>query len=341
MEDRLRGYLGLRYRLVGVQLAKTTTKQVERGKPLAYCHMLRLAASEGRTTHADRDDQLCPSADTILGFTEPADPDNGHRVKPASTKALVVAPLAGFLEPPEVVHAILTPRQAMEFAALVSAVRGAPLRAEFIGRAACGEFTAMPYQTGEANISMLCNGARALYSEFKDNEFILGAPSVLFADLSDKVGQLMKRGSSLCGCRTCDFPPQLVSAAEKIGFTRSVDYFMGHIEGVQIRFFLNKDLDGRPSLLTVQVPVRMKTEEEAKKASQAAQGLLVAPYSVVQRGPWLDIVMTSGLEAVGVDPMSGSGLEQVLAQTARRVAEMLPKLAKEDSIRGISTVIGT
>jgi hypothetical protein len=227
------------------------------------------------------------------------------------------------------VHAVLTPRQLMEFAAIAYTMKGKAIHAELKGRAACYEFTAKPYITKEAYVSALCSGARTIYSNFRDNELVLGAPSDLFTEVVEGIEKISNSRGTLCGCRIGELPPGLLNCVGNLGFTKFSDYIAGVIEGLNLRLFFDKNASGKVGFLTVHAPVKFQSEEEANKAKKLLRYSFENSYTIGQRGPWLDIKATFSIEAVGVDPLNGLGLYEAIIENAKKIGEKLHILGLE------------
>ncbi len=296
----IREYFGIGYHLVGVRLFKDIPEGYNRvEKPGRFCEFVKRAAL-GESILMLSQDEECPESLIALGFEEPRFIDLQPRIKPADTKAVLIAPLEE-IENPDVILAILNPRQSMEIAAVVSG-----LKAEFAGSiAVCGEATAFPVMHKKPNLSFLCGGAR-MFADYKESELILGAPPEFFEELSTKVKALQKTcGGALCGCRTSDLPQHIVSALESIGFEKGIDYFFGRVNGLSVRIYLNKDEKGKVSYLTVHFPVRGEVQ-------------VSEPLQVRERGKWKDVYALLR-DGEGIDLNTGRGIKETIEELAAKV----------------------
>ncbi|WP_309491943.1 DUF169 domain-containing protein [Candidatus Hecatella orcuttiae] len=330
IDETIRSYLGLKYSLVGVKLLKEDahgTEALKPERPMEYCKTLRLASMENRVFLYGKDDEACSTAHFVLGFREPKLSGVEPRVKPADTKGIQVAPLSRMEEEPDVVHAILTPRQMMELTSILKGAGVESLAADFKGEKACSDFTAKPYLDRKPNVSFLCKGARLL-ADFREDEVIFGAPPEVYVQAAEAISEVMKSGGPLCGCRASDLPKDLVQELEKIGLSKGTDYFLGKFDGTNVRVYLNKDLRGRFKLLTIRIPLKMASEEKAKEAVERLSET-IRPYEVVQRGPWIDFILTASEDELGVDLYSGENLERLLKSIVGDVRRHLQKIGHE------------
>jgi uncharacterized protein (DUF169 family) len=297
--ENIRAYLGMRHKLIGVKILKDTPDASQKPtKRMRYCEMVREAA-DGKTYVAELEDIACPNAEVTLGFQEPIYVDVQPRIMPAETKAVKVGPLEK-VKDPDVILAILNPRQAMEVAALLDGIK-----AKFSGSiAVCGEATAIPYMEKKPNTTFLCGGAR-MFADFRESDLILGAPPEVFQELSERVEGASKSCTALCGCRTSDLSPRIIEGFKRLGFEKGTDYFFGKVNGVSVRIYLNKDLQGKIKYITVHLP--LKGEVKAKK-----------PLLVKKRGNWTDVAMTFGL-GEAIDLNTGKGIKEAVLDILEKV----------------------
>ncbi len=299
----VRSHLGIKYSLVGVKIGRENAEPDPELKPpkrLRYCQAVREAAN-GKALDLTLEDLACPNAEVTLGFEEPIYVDIQPRINPADTKVVHIAPLDQ-IQNPDVVLSILNPRQTMETASLLEG-----LEAKFSGNlAVCGEATAKPYMDKEANITFLCGGART-FGDFKESELIFGAPPETYDKLAERINALNKTCGALCGCRTSDISPRIVSTFKKLGFEKGTDYFFGKVDEHNVRIYLNKDPQGRYKYLTIHLP--MKGEVKTKAGS---------PLTVKKRGNWTDVAVTFGIgEAVDIN--TGKGLKEAIHDILEQV----------------------
>ncbi len=324
VEENLRSYLGLKYRLVGVKLIRD--EEIEGyprlSSPAAFCHVVRLASTSGNSYVYGLDYERCPTAQVVLGFKEISYLKIDYSVKPPVTKKVLISPLNEMNVTPDIVLSILNPKQMMDLTVILK-VNGEPFKAEFSGEHACAEFFAKPYLKGEPNISLLCSGAREVYSDFRENEIILGAPLKTFIQASKVIESINRIGGSLCGCRLSDLPAAIIEEFESIGFSKGTDYFFGKVDGYNVRVYLNKDMHGRLKFITVYSPIRLSSDEEAEKALRMLKPLMSRPYSVKRRGYWLDISIQESEDALGVNVLDGGSIEAMIKRFVEKVSGYL------------------
>jgi uncharacterized protein (DUF169 family) len=192
--ENVREYLGMEYNLVGVKILRDDIPadkldKLRPDEPMEYCHFVSEAA-RGKSYVVTSDDFACTSPIVTLGFEEPAYVDIQPRISPAETKAVEIGPL-DTVKDPDVILAILNPKQTMEVAILLGGIEA---KSEG-SMAVCGEATAGPYMEKKPNVTFLCQGAR-IYGGYKDNELILGSPLETFKKLSTKIEELAKTRNS-------------------------------------------------------------------------------------------------------------------------------------------------
>lgn len=299
MDKEIRAHLGMRHNLVGVKILKEGEASRDRPKRrMRFCEMVYEAA-RGRSFEAEVEDYSCPNAVITLGYEEPVYVDLQPRINPAQTRVVRVAPV-GELRDPDVVLAILNPRQAMEVSSLLEG-----LEASFKGSmAVCGEGVAKPYMEQKPNVTFLCGGART-FGGYKDSELILGAPPETFEKLAEKIRSLSKTCAALCGCRTSDISPQIVETLKGLGFEKGTDYFFGKVNRQNVRIYLNKDFSGRIKYVTIHIPV--KGEVRVRE-----------PLTARKRGNWTDVSVTFTLGET-IDIYSGKGLKEAVRDIIERV----------------------
>jgi len=333
VDETIRSYLGLRYHLVGVKMQKSEIKgkgsQLKPEKPMAYCQMVRIASLRGRTFLYDIHDEACPTAEVVLGFRAPKYAAIEARVKPSDTRSVLVTPLSEMSEEPDVVLATLTPKQMMDLTVILQAGKHEFLSVGFRGEAACAEFTAKPYMERKPNLSLLCNGARMMYSDFRDNELIFGAPPVIYIQAAEVMGRITKTGGALCGCRTSDIPTEIINGFEKAGLSKGTDYFFGRVDGNNIRAYLNKDFQGRLKFVTFHLPLKMASEREAKEAVKRLKRALSRPYRVSWRSYWLDLTLTASEDELGMDLLDGESIETAIKNFINRAMQHLTRTGIE------------
>lgn len=330
IDETIRAYLGLKHHLVGVKIRKKDIQEEEKRlkpeKPLAYCHMVRIASQHGKTFLYDKTDEACPTAEFILGFREPKYSKIEYRIEPSDTKSILIAPLDQMAGDPDVIIATVTPKQMMDLTTILQAGKAELLSAWFKGEAACAEFTAKPYMEHEPNLSFLCNGARVVYSDFRDAEILFGAPAHTYIHVAETMNRISKTGGALCGCRTSDIPMEIINEFEKAGFSKGTDYFFGKISGQNFRAYLNKDFQGRLKFITFHLPVKLTSAEETEEVAKKLQKTLIRPYSVNQRDYWLDLTMTATEAELAMDLRDGESIKKVAQEFANKMKRYLNRI---------------
>jgi len=328
VEETLRFHLGLRYHLVGVKLMKRDSEvedSFQPTTPMAFCQMVREASVKGSRFLYGLDYERCPTAQVVLGFRDLKYIKIDYRVMPPETRRVLISPLNSIGEVPEVVLAILTPKQMMDLALILQAGKETPLLAEFTGEHACAEFFAKPYVEGKPNMSLLCNGAREIYSDFRDNEIIFGAPIEVFIRTTETIERISKMGGTLCGCRTSDIPSEIVNEFGKIGFSKGTDYFFGKVNGRNIRVYLNKDLEGRLRFIIIHLPLKMPSEDMAEKLAEKLKLLLSRPYFVNKRGYWLDLTARASEDSLSIDLFDGLTIKAAIEKFTEKITHYMSK----------------
>ena len=114
LEEVLRSYLGLKYHLVGVKLIRNSVDGrglLQPDTPMAFCQMVRIVSISGESFLYGLDHEKCPTAQVVLGFRDLKYFKIDWRVVPPETRKVLISPLSEINEVPEVVLAILTPKQ--------------------------------------------------------------------------------------------------------------------------------------------------------------------------------------------------------------------------------------
>ena len=330
INETMRAYLGLKYHLVGVKIRKTGIQERESHlkpeRPMAFCHMVRTASKQEKAFLYERADEACPIAQTVLGFRTPRFAEARSCKDPSDTKSVLVASLDHINENPDVILAILTPKQMMDLTTILQAGKSELLSVEFNGEAACAEFAVNPYIEHKANLSMLCHGARIIYSDFRDNELIFGAPPEVFVQTAEVMNGITKTGEALCGCRTSDIPAEVISEFQRVGLSKGTDYFFGKIARHNIRAYLGKGFHGRLKFVTFHIPVRMSSEREAREMVKKLQEVLSRPYRVSSRSYWLDLTMTAGVDELGIDLFDAESIEIAAKEFVNKVTRYLSRI---------------
>ena len=186
IEERVRSYLGLNHRLVGIRISGKSVDGNHPAAPMTFCRAVREVLG-GKELIVVIDDLCCPNAELCLGFREPMFVDVEPRIE-TKTKAVHTGPL----EDADVVLFVLNSEQVMIMSILLGGIK-----AEFKGEMAiCGEAVAQVYNEGEPNVSFLCSGAREL-GGFKTHEVVLSLPYALFLELSDRMAKFASLSRSV------------------------------------------------------------------------------------------------------------------------------------------------
>jgi uncharacterized protein (DUF169 family) len=143
---------------------------------MTFCRFVREAA-RGKDFFIKMKDLNCVNAEVALGFREPNYVNIEPRIK-EKTAALRLGPV----EDADVVLLVLNPEQIMIMSILLDGIN-----AKFKGdMAVCGEAMAHVYNTGQTNVTFLCNGAR-LYGGFEGSELVVALPYKTFLELPSKM----------------------------------------------------------------------------------------------------------------------------------------------------------
>ncbi|KYH39878.1 MAG: hypothetical protein AYL33_007080, partial [Candidatus Bathyarchaeota archaeon B63] len=178
----------------------------------------------------------------------------------------------------------------------------------------------------EPNVSFLCNAARGMYSDYRDNEAILGAPLEVYMRASELVRRLGEAAGSLCGCRTSDVPLGVIDEFEKMGFSKGTDYFFGKLKGFNVRVYLNKDSKGKIRLMTIHLPVKTPSQRSSEEMAKRLGRLIPKPYFVNVRGPWLDLTVSLSLDALGVDLFDSSSIKAAVEGFVEKMGMYLQRV---------------
>jgi len=190
IEEKVRSYLGLNHRLVGIKISEESIDGEYPAIPMTFCRAVRETLG-GKELVVGIDDLSCPNAELCLGFRESTFVDVGPRIK-TTTEAVRVGPLEGA----DVVLFVLNSEQVMVMSILLGGIR-----AEFKGEMAlCGEAVAKVYNEGQPNVSFLCSGARDL-GDFETYEVVLSLPYTLFLELPDRMTKFTSLSQSVLGER--------------------------------------------------------------------------------------------------------------------------------------------
>ncbi|MHA1835344.1 MAG: DUF169 domain-containing protein [Candidatus Odinarchaeia archaeon] len=318
ISNTIRSYIKNSYFLVGVKIItedQQITKIEAESQPTMNCKALKEVAREGKIIKIEKENEQCPTALLSLGYVNSTSEQQFDK----KVKSIILYPLHQTNLEPDVILTILKPNQVSEFTLLLELNKNnGKLKVEFKGKAACGDYLAIPYLKKRINLSFMCPGAR-LYGGFKDDEIVLGAPPEVFIEVYKRMKKAAKIGASLCGCRTNDMPDTVRYIFESNGFSKGIDYFFGEIENRQVRVYLNKDFKGNYNLITVHLPIRTESPQSAGKLSEKLKTVLKEPYVVKTRGNWVDVTLTGFSESLGLDLTTGLNFKQAIKKIISKV----------------------
>jgi len=201
--EQMVSLLGLEKPPVGIRLVRSADDVppgfVTMDFPIRHCVSIHMA-SLGAAIHVPASQHACSAGKAALGIAELPEKVKSGKVpymhglastEPAAARTMaeipklpvgtctgtVVAPLACFKPPPEVVVLTCSPKQAMWVAnSLLFETGGPRITANFAGmQASCGDVTALPILTGKVNFSLGCYGCRSA-GKLKDDEMYVGIP---------------------------------------------------------------------------------------------------------------------------------------------------------------------
>lgn len=222
MSQDLVAGLGLTYEPVGVTLYRETDPlptdiAFAQENLKSYCQALALAGG-GRTLLLQKEQMGCKLGTSVLGFeanpeaflddgvlekygvglygTEEASAAtilNSTYLEKGKTRAVLVAPLAAFREPPQVVVFTANSEQVMWLLYAVNYDQGGRMDLPQSGGAlgGCADITALPLLQGIANVTFLGLGCR-LKSALNACHLMLGAPGNALAAIHQHVLDLAK-----------------------------------------------------------------------------------------------------------------------------------------------------
>lgn len=190
--EQVKSYLGLDNNAVGVKILTEIPEGQHPSVKMTFCQVVA-EALKGNKLVLTADELNCASAELALGFREPKYAPVEPRIK-KQVKAVRVGPVEGA----DVVLFVLDTKQTMTLSILLGG-----LKAEFKGEMAfCGEAVAKVFESGEANVSFLCNGSRN-NAGYTESQVVVGIPYERFLELPQKMtkfsslGRGLKAGASL------------------------------------------------------------------------------------------------------------------------------------------------
>lgn len=189
-------------KLVGVKIVKSREEfeeydAIRVAAPITYCVAVK-SATLGHSIKFTADTSGCGGSTRALGLEPPTEDffngksgcslglysdekisaDVAVRMKLCTPDAygVVVKPLDLFEKEPDVVLAVVNTRNAMRIIQGYSYFYGMQENFCMSGnQAVCVEATAIPYLTGDINVSVFCSGTRFL-AGWKDHEVVVGIP---------------------------------------------------------------------------------------------------------------------------------------------------------------------
>lgn len=204
--------LGIQLGAVGVRLLHdadafhaSPCRTVRSG--LAYCVMVKLAASKGFALKAAGGQFRCPGGERALGITPPNEffrsgrlfakfglynsVGTARHVQEAIRRishpvhGIEVFPLDQAHARPDVAIIVGSPYASMRLVQGYTWSRGMKTNFRMAGnQALCSECTATPYETNDLNVSLLCSGTRCL-AQWKAEDMAAGFPFALLRGLID------------------------------------------------------------------------------------------------------------------------------------------------------------
>lgn len=330
LSKEFRKYFQLPTAPVAVKFSEEQLEGPKPASPSLFCEFVRKVAHEDKTFLITEKDLKNITARIILGFTDPKYVDIFPRVKPARTKSVLISPLEKTDLEPDVVLVITSPARMMLILQMLHRATRRRLEASMTCEASAiaGEAVALPFMEKKSNLTLLCGGARGL-AGYKENELAIGIPYSEFTKLMALLVE-PKLTSALCGCVMDEIPKVLKEAFVGLGFDKGTDHFYGDYKGKVFRFYLNKDEKGVMSAATVHYPLKLKTEEEAKKYVGVGKEMLASlggESDAIPRENWLDLILTvkflDGLEKLALDRKKfEKTVTEILAGFARVVDEI-------------------
>ncbi len=323
IKKEFREHFRTKYDPVGVKLLKDSPGSItEINDPLRYCQFVKRSALLGEKFTLDSKNFSCPNCLFTLGFREPTYGDIEPRIKPANTKAIMIAPL-GEIEDPDIILTILAPIQVMEISRIIYKEEKESMVACFKGeRAVCGEATAKPYMENGINVTMLCQGAR-LFGPYSEKEMVIGFKTERFLDMLRKKQEIEELGRGLCGCIVDDVPTGAIDKLEEIGFEKGTDYFFGYVEDKLIRIYLNKDKYGEFNNITLHLP--LKLNGDINRALDTLSSEYMINYQV--RDNWLDLSIVLNARDENINMHTGQGIE-IIGDYANKLIEIGNRIKK-------------
>ncbi len=310
LSDKFRKFFQLPTSPVAIKISDRELDGRRAKQPSLFCEFVRSASHEGEQVTITETDLQNFAARVILGFTEPKYVDLYPRIKPATTKSVLVSPLEKMDQDPDIVIVITNPARMMDVLQVLHRATRKRLEASMTCEASAisGEATAIPYMEKKPNLTLLCGGARTI-AGYQENELAMGIPYDAFVKLTEQLIE-PTLATALCGCLMDDIPRHLKEAFIQLGFDKGTDHFYGEFVEKVFRVYLNREERGF-TLLTVHYPLKFKTEDDAKRSLGRAKRLLAGAggeATALQRENWLDLILTFQF---------GEGLEKLAADRAK------------------------
>jgi len=298
-------YFGNRYSLVGVKfLEKEGDSAPHPRNPVAFCDAVREVALAPARLQLSAGDHACPNAELVLGYVEPRYIELPYRVGKKTVSVLLSNPPE---EDSDLVVIIGTPRQLMELSALLGGVSASFGEEGSFGL--CGEAVARVLLEGAPSASLFCQGARVL-ADFKDAEMAVGLPMEACRVLAERVRDIEKGCTAMCGCLTSDIAPGIIESFRQAGFEKSTDFFFGRVGDRDVKLYLEKDPRGRVGRVTITLPVRGDVGDTDL-------------FRVVRRGNWSYVNARVDLDSFGADIYTGRNLRNSIELLVKKIEEAI------------------
>jgi uncharacterized protein (DUF169 family) len=304
MSKKFRKFFHLSASPVAVRISDKEMSGPRSRSPMRFCEFVRKAAYGGEEHVITEKDLSNFTAAILLGFSEPTYVNLYPRIKPAKTRSIFVTPLEKAHEA-DVVIIIANPSRMMQVVQILHKVTKKRLEGSMTCEASAiaGEATALPYMEKRPNLTLLCGGARTL-GGYQENELAIGIPFDTFTKLVDSLAEPTLT-TALCGCLMDELPGHVKDFFSGMGFDKGTDHFFGEFQGETLRLYISKDERGVATTLTTYCPLRLGSEEEARKAEDVAKSKLAGEGTAIQRENWLDLILTTefteGLEKATLD----------------------------------------
>ncbi len=271
MVNDFRRYFELPTNIVAVKFSDEELKETEGG--YRYCEAVRLVSKNSVRIILNKRNISCHNALSTLKLLP--SPLGSEKV----FKSIIIEPYKG--QECDVILIVTNPERIMRIANAYFQIFKKELVARFSGESAvCGEATMDVYESGEPNVTFLCNGARR-YGGYKNDEVVIGIPYKIFKKFEREISRLVVK--SMCGCLMDDLPKYVVERFEKLGFDKATDHFIGIFNGKIIKIYV---LKGEKIYgIAVILSIKFKDERTAEKVISKYDGNFI----LNRRENWIDI----------------------------------------------------